>query len=170
MTGNTDRVEVLPATSDQETIFGNLLELYIHDFSAFHAIEIGPNGRFGYEHLPLYWAEPHRHPFLARVAGRWAGLILVCQGSRISADVAAWDMAEFFVLRGYRRRNIGTSMAHQVWRRFPGHWEVRVEAANTSAHFFWQHAISSFTGSPVHAVPIEKGGRQWKLYSFVSHP
>jgi predicted acetyltransferase len=170
MAANTDRVEVLPATSDQETILENLLELYIHDFSEFHVIEIGPKGRFGYKHLPLYWVESHRHPFLVRVAGNWAGLILVCQGSRISADDTAWDMAEFFVLRGYRRRSIGTSMAHQVWRRFTGHWEVRVEPANGSAQFFWQHAISSFTGSPVHSVRIEKDGRVWRLYSFDSLP
>jgi predicted acetyltransferase len=170
MAANTAGVELLPATPDQESILANLLELYIHDFSSFHGIEIGPSGRFGYKHLPLYWVDPHRHPFLATMAGNWAGLILVYQEVRIPGGDTVWDMAEFFVLRGYRRRNVGTTMAHQIWRRFPGRWEVRVEPLNAAAQRFWQHAISSFTGFPAHSVPVEKDGRRWHLYSFDSRP
>ena len=46
----------------------NLLELYAHDFSEFHNVEIGEDGKFGYQALPLYWSEPDRHPFLIMLA------------------------------------------------------------------------------------------------------
>jgi predicted acetyltransferase len=145
-----------------------LLELYAHDFSEFHHIELGADGRFGYRRLPLYWSEPGRHPFLVRMDGNLAGLVLVKRGSEISGNENVWDMAEFFVVRGYRRRGIGTEIAHDVWRRFPGFWEVRVMESNGPARHFWERAISAFTGETIHPVRVEKGGQGWHLFSFES--
>src|SRR3984885_14627860 len=119
-------LEVIPAAQEQQPILANLLELYAHDFSEFHNLEIGEDGRFGYPSLPLYWSEPNRHPFLIRMDGKLAGLALVqgeSGGSGSLSENAVRDMAEFFVMRGYRRHGIGTQAAHQVWRRFPGMWK-----------------------------------------------
>ena len=79
-----------------------------------------------------------------------------------------WDMAEFFVIRGYRRRGIGTEVAHEVWRQFPGRWEVRVMQSNHAAYPFWEHAIAAFTGEAIHSVRVENGGNCWHLFSFES--
>lgn len=162
------QIEVIAAGPELEPILAQLLELYAHDFSEFYEIEIGPEGRFGYRSLPLYWSEPGRHAFLARVEGKLAGLVLVKRGSEVSGKETVWDMAEFFVLRGYRRRGIGTQIAHEVWRRFPGAWEVRVVESNVSAHNFWVRAISSLTGTAVDPLRIEIDGKGWKLFSFES--
>jgi predicted acetyltransferase len=146
----------------------NLLELYAHDFSEFQPLDIGPDGRFGYKSLPLYWSESNRHPFLIRFDGKLAGLALVKRGSEISDNQEVWDMAQFFVLRGCRRQRIGTLAAQEVWRRFPGLWEVRVMQSNPSAAFFWKRAISDFIRESIQPVRIEKDGRSWQLYSFKS--
>jgi hypothetical protein len=67
-------IEVDPALREHATILANLLELYAYDFSEFHSLDLGPNGRSGYKPLSLYykplslyWSEPNRHPFLIRV-------------------------------------------------------------------------------------------------------
>jgi predicted acetyltransferase len=161
-------IEVIPAAAEQEPTVANLLELYAHDFSEFYHLEIKATGRFGYPSLPLYWSESGRYPFLVKVGGNLAGLILVKRGSEVSGNLTVWDMAEFFVLRGYRRRGIGTRVAHEVWRRFPGAWEVRVMESNVSAHHFWERVISKFTGEGIHPVFAEKAGKHWKLYAFKS--
>jgi predicted acetyltransferase len=172
MTRNAERrsahVEVIPATPEQAPVLANLLELYAHDFSEFHDLALGADGRFGYRHLPLYWSESGRHPFLVRLDGNLAGLVLVKRGSEISGSEGVWDMAEFFVVRGYRRRGIGTEIAHEVWRRFPGLWEVRVMQSNRPACHFWEHAIAEFTGQTIHSIRVEKGGEWWHLFSFES--
>ena len=161
-------VEVIQAATEQQSTVANLLELYAHDFSEFHHLEIGASGRFGYPSLPLYWSEPGRYPLLVKMGGSLAGFVLVKRGSEVSGNLTVWDMAEFFVLRGYRRRGIGTQVAHEVWRRFPGPWEVRVMQSNVSAHHFWEGAVSAFTNEAMHPVLVEKGGKLWKLYSFNS--
>ena len=164
------KIEVLSAAPEQQPIMANLLELYAHDFSGFLDIELGEDGRFGYKDLSLYWREETRHPFLVKVGGRLAGLILVRLGSQFSGDRGIWDMAEFFVLRGYRGRGVGTAMAHEVWRRFPGPWEIRVMQANDAAHRFWEHAIKAYTGDAVQSSYVERNGAQWRLFSFHSAP
>ena len=161
-------IEIIPAMPEQEPILANLLELYAHDFSEFHPIELGIDGRFGYRQLSLYWSEPGRHPFLASIDGKLAGFAMVKRGSEISGDIEVWDMAEFFVVRGYRKRGIGTEIAHDVLRRFPGLWEVRVMQSNRAAHHFWECTISAFAGKVIHSVPVEKCGEYWYLFSFES--
>ena len=91
-----------------------------------------------------------------------AGFVLVKQEARV------WDMAEFFVVRGCRRHGIGTAVAHEVWKRFPGPWEVRVMQANQAALPFWERAVSGFTGKPVSPTRLEKGGKLWHMFSFDS--
>jgi predicted acetyltransferase len=161
-------IEVAPAAREQEPILANLLELYAHDFSEFHNLQIGEDGRFGYRLLPLYWSEPDRHAFFVRMDGALAGLALVKRGSEVSGDAAVWDMAEFFIVRGFRRRGIGTQAAHAVWRRFPGTWEIRVMQANVAAHHFWAAAIATFVGHAIHPLRIESGGESWAVFSFES--
>ncbi len=160
------QVELIAATPEQQPILANLLELYAHDFSELHEVELGPDGRFGYRSLPLYWQESSRYPFLVRCNGRLAGLVLVKRGSEFSLDDTVWDMAEFFVIRGYRRQGLGTEIVRQVWRRFPGRWEVRVMEANHSACQFWKRAIAEFTAEAIEPMQIEKEGKRWYLFSF----
>lgn len=161
-------VELLPAGPEQEPILANLLELYAHDFSEFHEIQIGADGRFGYSDLPLYWRDPNRQALLARIDGKLAGFVLVRRIPNISTNELIWDMAEFFVLRGYRRYGVGTSVAHRVWRRFPGLWQVRVMQSNRDAHRFWDQVIAAFTGQPIESAVVEKDGKLWHYFLFES--
>lgn len=161
-------IAIIPASSEQEPVIANLLELYAHDFSEFMGLKLGADGRFGYKQLPLYWQEPGRHPFLITVEGHWAGFVFVRRGSQISGDEKVWDVTEFFVMRGYRRLGIGTRAAHDIWRRFPGKWEVRVIGRNQKAKQFWAGAVSEFVGETVHPTAFEKHGEGWHLFSFES--
>jgi predicted acetyltransferase len=163
-------VEVIPATLEQQPVLANLLELYAHDFSEFLDVALGEDGRFGYADLPRYWGDPGRHPFLVRIDGHIAGFVLVKRGSEITGSDTVWDMGEFFVVRGYRRRGVGIEIAHQVWARFPGEWEIRVMESNHAAHHFWKRAIAKSAGKAIPSRRVEKDGRCWFLFSFESKP
>ena len=159
-------LEVLPATKDEMPIIANLFELYAHDFSEFYSVEPGPDGRFGYPDLSLYWREPGRYPFLIRVGGKLAGFVMVQRISQTSGNNAVWDIAEFFVLRAYRRCGVGTEAARSVWQQFPGSWQVRVMRANQGANRFWQRIIAEFVGEAVSSLATEKAGEMWDVFSF----
>jgi predicted acetyltransferase len=149
-------IAVTAASAEEAPILANILELYAHDFSDFFDIELGDDGRFGYDSLALYWTEEGRHPFLIRVDGKLAGFALV------KRDGELWDMAEFFVTRGWRRKGIGRQAAHEVFQKFPGTWQVRVMEANVAGERFWSGAIE------VPAARVEKDGRWWRVFTFQS--
>jgi len=160
-------LQVVRANRDEEPILANLLELYAYDFSDLLGLDLGPDGKFGYNKLPLYWLEPNRHPFLIKFEDKLAGFVLVKRGSEISGRKDIWDMAEFFVLRRYRRLRIGSDAAIKIWREFPGLWEIRVLESNPALQF-WKHVISGFTGDYSDVPNIEKNGKLWRLFAFES--
>ncbi len=161
-------VEVLPATAEQAPIIANLFQLYAHDFSEFADVPIGADGRFTYAPLPLYWREPHRFPFLITADGELAGFALVQRGSLLTGAADVWDVAEFFVLRAWRRHGVGAKAADALWRRMPGTWEVRVSERNTAAQRFWQRAVQQHTGVSPQYTPADNDGKRWLVLSFVS--
>jgi predicted acetyltransferase len=162
------KIEIIPASPEQKATLANLFELYAYDFSEFVDLEIGPDGRFRDGDLDIYWTEPARYPLLVYVDSGLAGFALIDGLPRESADVTVWDVAEFFILRGYRRAGIGTEVTHQVWRRFPGRWQVRVIVSNEPAYRFWHEAIKSFVGQEIVATRVTQGGRDRHLFSFES--
>jgi predicted acetyltransferase len=127
-------VEVVEAAPEDKPVVRQLLELYQHDFSEFEDADVDRHGFYGYPYLDHYWTEHERHPFLFRADGNWAGFALVRSGD-------PHDLAEFFVMRKYRRRGVGIAAARDVFARFPGRWQVRQMASNPASTAFWTEAI-----------------------------
>jgi predicted acetyltransferase len=169
---NPDDVVLDVASPADAALMSNLLELYIHDLSeAFPAVELGPDGRFGYRNLPLYWSEPERRfPFIIRCGGRVAGFVLATRGSPATDDPTVLDIAEFFVLRRYRRRGVGRRAVTLLWRRLPGQWVVRVSDGNRSAMPFWTSVISEFSDGAATQFKRPGDPNAWQVFSFESPP
>lgn len=150
-------------------LLSNLLELYIHDLSEVFPIEPGPDGRFGYPKLPLYWSEPDkRFPFLIRAGGKTVGFALVTRGSPATDDSEVLDVAEFFVLRRHRRSGCGRRAAALLFDRLPGHWIVRVSEGNRGALPFWESVISAYTRGQLTQSTREGSPHAWRDFFFVA--
>jgi predicted acetyltransferase len=81
---------------------------------------------------------------------------------------AVWDMAEFFVLRGLRRRGIGARAAQLAFQQFPGMWRVRVMKANRDARNFWERTIRGIGPDGIEAGQATQNGAEWTVFSFSS--
>jgi predicted acetyltransferase len=162
------KIELIPATIEQQPILANLLELYAYDFTEFWKFDIGPNGFYGYEDLLLYWKEPSKFPYLIYVDDHIAGFVLVQRGSPISEDKEIYDIAEFFIMRKYRRQNVGTIVALKVWGMFKGPWQVRVLHENKMAASFWLRTIEKFIGHKPLVENMSIEGYNWHVYRFQS--
>jgi predicted acetyltransferase len=158
------------ARSSDAGLLANLLELYLHDLSeVFPAIELGADGRFGYDTLPLYWSEPERRfPFLIRYGTRVAGFVLATRGLPASDDPGAFDVAEFFVIRRHRRSGVGRRAAFLVCDRLPGRWIVRVSKGNRGALPFWAGVIAEYTSGAAREFERTGSPNAWRVFSFES--
>ena len=162
-------VTVDPASLDTAPLLSNLLALYMHDMSEIFPVEVGADGRFVYDKLPLYWSEPERRfPFLIRAGGKLAGFALVTRG--LSGDDAPelLDVAEFFVLRSHRRSGVGCEAAFLLWKRLPGRWIVRVSEGNRPGVPFWRSTVQQFTSGAFSESTRPGSPHAWRGFGFES--
>lgn len=138
--------ELTPA---ERPLLARLAQLYLYDFSAFDHAQVDETGRFTDldADFDAYGSDPARHAFLLRVAGKAAGFALVDELSQRPSGNDRHSIAEFFVMRAYRRRGYGVAVAHELFDRFPGPWQVAQIEANRPAQAFWRRVIDAYTGS-----------------------
>jgi predicted acetyltransferase len=164
-----DAVTLERATPDMSPVLQNLLELYIHDVSDIFAVELGPDGRFGYDKLPLYWADPvGRHAFLIRCGHHLAGFALATRGSPATDNPADLDVAEFFVLRGFRRLGVGRAAAFTLWDTITGPWVVRVLESNHTGLGFWSEVVRAYTSGVFFERTLAGVPSAWRVFTFAS--
>src|SRR5689334_10955686 len=126
-------ISATAARPDERPILERLFELYTYDFSDVVGADVEEDGGFKARSMAAYWEDPWRFPYLLRVDGKLAGFALIHQRSHISGDTDVWDMAEFFVLRKYRRQGVGALVARHLFELHRGPWEVRQLDANKAA-------------------------------------
>ena len=153
----------MEAPAAQRPVLGRLLQLYLHDFSEFAPIgsphgEVGAEGRFTYPRVESYWQEIGHIPLLIRADDHLAGFALVNQWSALERPLEH-SVAEFFVLRKYRRARVGTRAALLIFRRYPGRWEVPVAWYNPPALAFWRSVTEE--AAPGEVEELAGNGKRW---------
>jgi predicted acetyltransferase len=150
--------------SADRPVFERLLQLYLHDFSEHAALgsfygEVDEDGLFAYPSgIDSYWQELGRVPMLIRADGHIAGFVLLNQWSALDRPLDH-AVAEFFVVRKYRLARVGTRAAHEMFRRYPGRWEVPVAGYNRTALLFWRAVVRST--NVAHLTEHTGDGRRW---------
>lgn len=171
-TARPDGTTLQRATQADAELLANLLELYIHDVcEIFPTVELDESGRFGYAQLPLYWSETERRfAYVIRYGERVAGFALVKRGSPVSPDPDTLDVAEFFVLRKFRRCGVGRAAARLLWQALPGNWTVRVAERNGRALAFWSGVVAELSGATSSTWTPPGSPNAWRVFAFASAP
>ncbi len=112
------KMEIIQASLDDKPILQRMMELYQYDFSEYDDSDLDSHGTFGYAWLDHYWREQERYPFVAHVDGKLAGFVLVNQFTYLPNST--WSIAEFFIMRKYRRKGIGKTVAFSYLTGFAG--------------------------------------------------
>jgi predicted acetyltransferase len=157
------KIEVTQATFQEKAILRNLMQLYLYDFSEMDGNSVGDSGLFDYRYLDLYWTEPDRYPFLVRVDGQLAGFALLRRGTYFSEQEALRQtvmmVSEFFVMRKFRRLDVGSQVARLIFDRFPGRWEIAQKPENKIGKAFWRALIAGYTKGDYREVFLDNA--QW---------
>lgn len=153
-------IDIISVDRTERSVLRQLMELYDYDFSEFTKEDVNKHGYYGYGYLDQYWMGETRHPFFIMVDGNFAGFVLVAKfhGCKYTKNENAHSIAEFFVMRKYRRMNVGNFAAKYVFDLFKGEWEVRVLHVNEPALPFWHKTINEYTNGDniFHAEPNPK--------------
>ncbi len=162
----TSDVALEPIPRARATVLDNLVELYAHDFSEYVPLEIKSSGLFDVSLGDVWWTRDDHFPFFIHAGGSLAGFALARRGSRITNATDVMDVAEFFVLRGLRRKNVGATAARALFAKFPGPWEVRVQESNPPALRFWSRAVAASAGRAITSSAFTAKGVAWQAFRF----
>jgi predicted acetyltransferase len=167
-------VAVLDATEKDFPVVQNLVRFYVYDMSETMGWVCPEDGLYGgCDDLPEYWwtgSTPEElevlsqklkicipynrhferwpvgdqgHPFIVRVGGELAGFAMIKKlGPNHEAN---YDVGEFFIVRKFRGKGIGKAVAHRLFDRFPGIWEVRQMMDHRPAQAFWRRVIAAYS-------------------------
>ena len=138
-------IKIEPILIEQKSVFMQLMELYMYDFSLYSNDDVNEYGYFGYSHIDDYWNEDGRFPYFIRVGGKVAGFVLVRSCCEYNELPNPHNIAEFFVMQKYRRLGIGKFVASQIFDMHKGGWEVSQWAENIPAQKFWKEVIDQYT-------------------------
>ncbi len=145
---NDNDVKLVPATLDNYPTLFNLARFYAYDISEFFGDEPGwemeDDGLYGVGiDFKKYFIDKDSFPYFIRYKGELAGFAIV---DKESIDPSAnFNMAQFFVLRTYKRKGFGRQVAFQCFDKFKGTWEVMVLPGNEIAYNFWLSIIKEYT-------------------------
>ena len=161
-------VKLDPAIASDSPLLSNLLQLYIHDLSdVFPQVELGHDGRYSYDRLPLYWSDAQRRfAFVIRCDGRPAGFALATRGSPATPEPDVMDVAEFFVIRRHRRCGVGRAAAFLLWNLLPGKWSVRVLETNRGAVEFWREVVMEYSKGVLTESMLSAPPNHWRVFFF----
>lgn len=158
------KIELNPAALEEKVLLERLMELYLYDFSEFDRVDVDDQARYGYPFLDRYWDEAGRRPFLIRVDGVLAGFVLVFEFSLLG--LAGHMIAEFFVMRKFRRMGVGRTAAIAAFAQFPGHWEVSQVFQNVTGQRFWRKVIAEYTRGNYREVGLNNEVWQGPVQTF----
>ena len=142
----TPRVEIVEVAASERDALWRYLQFYIYDMTQFTGAQ-AEDGVFAYRFFNDYLQKgPGRGAFWAKVGGEIAGFALV------KVDGDCQEVAEFFIVRRWRRRGIGHAFARQLLHRSPGPWKLHELANNTAAIAFWRRVLQGF--APYTEAPL----------------
>jgi len=162
---NNNQIEIIQGSIHEKQIFRNLMQFYKYDISDFTLEDPTPFGQFDYNYLDHYWTdhginEEGRKAYLLKIEGQLAGFALVNNFNlQKKIDTEVRNVAEFFVMRKWRRQGLGRVFAHYLFNTFNGEWEVKQEKENHIAQRFWESIIREYTNN--NYLKVESHEPEW---------
>lgn len=154
-------IRLVAAALDQKPVIANLVQLYLYDMTETMPFPVGADGRFEYGFLERFW----RFPYLIHAGDEIAGFALVIDECPLTGRKPCWFMAEFFILKAYRRRGAGQAALEAALALHPGDWHIAVPRANASAMAFWGITLAP-QGPRSRDITFE--GDDWRLHPFTA--
>ena len=138
-------------------IIKNLYPLYLHDISEYDGSLPNKHGLIDEpEEVKTlaqqgdvqngWWKKPESlFPFLITVDNIPAGFNLIATHPHVPVEGIDFVVHEFFLLHGFRGKNVGEFAAIEGFNKFKGKWEVVTYPAQKAAIKFWRKVLKKYT-------------------------
>ena len=143
-----DEVKILMASIEDYDVVQNMAKFYAYDLSRWCGFissdwEFPDDGMYQSFDTKIYFTDDEKSAYLVKVGAELAGFVLLNRESVMNHKYN--NVGEFFITAKFQGTGLGELVAHNVFNRYKGGWEVAVIPENYPAQKFWQKTISNFT-------------------------
>lgn len=142
-----DKFMLLPASQEDYNVIQNMARFYVYDMTEYMGFEPGweipENGLYECIDFKKYWSDKDAFPFLIRYKNELVGFVVV--DKKGSDEQVNYNMAQFFILRKFKSKGVGTYIATECFNKFKGIWEIMVMPENKGAYLFWHNVVLNYT-------------------------
>lgn len=158
-------VQLVKATAKDHDLLFNLAQFYQYDFTDFLGGDVDAEGLFPYMSVNYYLGQG-RQAYIARIEDHPAGFALVDEQIQLRSGPGRY-LAEFFVMRRFRRKGIGRQCAFQVFDTYRGYWEIAEVGPNQPAIAFWRKVIGEYTRGRFEESTTQEDGLKivWQTFN-----
>ena len=141
------KFDLINVEEKDKNIIYNLMQLYMYDLSSFEdetaTFTMLNSGLYTMnKYIEKYWQDKNRNPYILKCNNELAGFVLY----RFNEENMN-EIAEFFILKKYRKIRAGTFMANKMFDLSKGKWEVSTLIKNEISQKFWRKTIKNFTNN-----------------------
>lgn len=141
-------IQILTATLDDYPVIQNMARFYVYDLSRECGFiskewELPEDGLYESFDFKTYFTDKARRAYLIKHRDELVGFVLLNQ--IVFSPASQWNMGEFFILAKFQSKGVAQHVAHTIWNKHPGKWEVSIIPENKSALQFWRKSIGSYT-------------------------
>jgi len=142
-----DLIQLIPASLSDYSAIQNMARFYVYDMSEYMGSEPGweipEDGLYECIDFKKYWeSDSTASPFLIKYKDELAGFVIL--DKKGSDDKVDFNMAQFFILRKFKKKGLGKFVAQSFFEKFKGLWEVNVMLENHGAYEFWKKIIADY--------------------------
>ena len=94
------------------------------------------------------------------------GFNVVITARTVAKASSDFEVIEFFLLRGFRGRGVGQSVALDIFRRYPGRWVLKVLPENEPAMAFWRKTIAAAGALPFTEETVDTSDGEMVAFRF----
>lgn len=130
---------------EEKQILYRLLQYSLFEESATDLNEMNDQALYDYEYFDLYFTDQDRDAYLIREkqTNKLLGFAMV--NSYVRYFKEGYSIAEYMILPKYRHLGLGKTVAIDLFKRYPGHFEVSPAYQSESAYQFWLKVIQEYT-------------------------
>ncbi len=133
-------ITLIEVKKDNVKLLDNLLQLYLHDVSAYFPIDFDSSTcRYLYDPLDKYFDETGNFAFLFMEDDNVIGFTLI--DSVDNGKV----VQEMFILNNYKGNHLGSECITKVFDKFKGEWTIKSLPCSSRAENFWIRVVNEYT-------------------------
>ena len=158
------KIEVQEISPNEKELIQSLLQFYEYEFSIYEEDDVDEKGYFEIADVDEYFEIKEYTPLVVRVLGQPAGFVIV--NSDPSAEQGRFLIEEFFIMKRFQQKGVGSDVASQVFDMFGQDWVVRVISENVKGQSFWKKVIDHYTGGNFSIEVFNDESWEGPIYTF----